>query len=180
VLQSITRFIERKLKLTVNALKSKVVPVNQCKFLGFTFRGKQLKWHDDALKKFKRNVKILTGRSSGISMEKRIQHLTVYLRGWVNYFGIAQGYQKCIDLDGWIRRRLRMCYWKEWRRMGTRVRNLLKRGVRKRLAIGCGISSKSYWHSAKTEGINRALPDEFFAEKGLISLRDRWVTLHYG
>jgi len=73
-----------------------------------------------------------------------------------------------------------MCYWKAWRKPGTRVKQLLKLNVPTRLAVGCGISSKSYWHSAKTEGIQRALPDQFFADKGLISLRDRWVELHYG
>lgn len=180
VLASITRFIERKLKLTVNELKSKVVPVSQCRFLGFTFHGKQIKWHESALKKFKRKVKEHTGRSKGISMEKRIENLSNYLRGWINYFGIAQGYQRCIELDGWIRRRLRMCYWKQWRRVGTRIKNLLNRGVYQRLAVCCGMSSKGYWHSSRTEGINRALPDKLFEELGLISLRDRWVELHYG
>jgi RNA-directed DNA polymerase len=111
VLSGITRFIERKLKLKVNDQKSGVKPVNQCKFLGFTFRGKAVKWHLDAEAKFKHRVKALTGRSCGISMEKRIANLTVYLRGWINYFGIGQGFQKCIDFDQWIRRRLRMCYW---------------------------------------------------------------------
>lgn len=180
VLASITRFIERKLKLTVNELKSKVVPTSQCRFLGFTFHGNKIIWHESAIMKFKRKVKEHTGRSKGISMEKRIENLTKYLRGWINYFGIAQGYQKCIDFDGWIRRRLRMCYWKQWRRVRTRVKNLLERGVYNRLAISCGISSKSYWRSSRTEGINRALPDKLFEDKGLISLRNRWIELHYG
>jgi RNA-directed DNA polymerase len=96
----------------------------------------------------------------------------------MNVFG--QGYQKCIDMDHWIRRRLRMCYWKMWRRPRTKVRNLLKLGVPLEMAIGCGISSKSYWRSAKTEGIHRGLSNEFFTEKGLLSLRDRWVEIHYG
>lgn len=178
-LKSIARFVERKLKLKVNDQKSRVVPVSQCKFLGFTFYGKNLKWHNDAVKKFKHNVKQLTGRSKGIAMEKRIKDLTVYLRGWINYFGIALGFQHCIDFDKWIRRRLRMCYWKEWKRPGTRVKNLIKLNVPKRLAIACGISSKSYWHSAKTEGIHKALTDKFFTEKGLISLENRWVEIHY-
>lgn len=179
VLKSITQFVERKLKLKVNDQKSRVVPVSQCKFLGFTFYGTNLKWHNDVVKKFKHNVKNLTGRSKGIAMGKRIKDLTVYLRGWINYFGIALGFQRCVDFDKWIRRRLRMCYWKEWKRPGTRVKNLIKLGVAKRLAIACGISSKSYWHSAKTEGIHKALPDTFFMEKGLISLESRWVEIHY-
>lgn len=180
VMASIKHFVERKLKLQVNDAKSQVVPVSQCKFLGFTFRGVKLAWHDNALQQFKYRVRQITGRSRSIAMEKKIQELTLYLRGWINYFGIAQGYQKCIDLDCWIRRRLRMCFWKNWRRVRTKVRNLLRMGVSESLAVSCGSSGKSYWRSARSEGIQRALNNEFFEKMGLISLRDRWVDIHYG
>ena len=180
VLASIKRFIERKLKLKVNDAKSQVVPVSQCKFLGFTFRGSKLAWHKKALQQFKYRVRQITGRSRGISMESKMKELVQYLRGWINYFGIAQGYQKCIDLDCWIRRRLRMSYWKFWRRVRTKVRNLLRLGVSESLAVTCGSSGKSYWRSAKTEGIHIALNNDFFEKMGLISLRDRWVEIHYG
>ncbi len=180
VLSSITRFVERELKLKVNDQKSQVVAVSQCKFLGFSFRGKHLVWHPKTLAKFKCEVKRITGRSRGISMVTRLKELTSYLRGWINYFGIANRYQQCVDLDQWIRRRIRMCYWKQWRKPRTKVRNLLKLGVPKRLAIACGISSKSYWHSARTEGIHKGLTDKYLKEQGLFSLRERWVALHYG
>ena len=113
-------------------------------------------------------------------MEKRIQSLNTDLRGWINYFDIGQGYQLCIELDYWIRRRLRMCYWKQWRRIWTRITNLMKLGVPKSLAITAGSLSKGYWGNAKTEAVHRALSMEFFADLGLISLRDRWVEIHYG
>ena len=180
VLASVTRFVERKLQLTVNEHKSCVVSTSHCKFLGFSFHGSSLVWHPDAQLKFKREIRKLTGRSRGISTAKLLQELTVYMRGWINYFGIAQGYQKCIELDHWIRRRVRMYYWKQWRKVRTKVRNLIKLGVSQRLAISCGISSKSYWHSARTEGINIALSNEYLAEQGYYSLRDRWVEMHYG
>lgn len=180
VLKSITRFVERKLKLKVNEAKSRVVPTSQSKFLGFTFRGKSLMWHPAAVDKFKREIRKLTGRSRGISTDKLFDELRPYMRGWINYFGIAQGYQKCIDLDNWIRRRIRMYYWKLWRKVRTKVRNLMKLGVDQRTAISCGISSKSYWHSARSYGINFALSNEFLTEKGYYSLRDRWVEIHYG
>ncbi len=73
-----------------------------------------------------------------------------------------------------------MYYWKQWRKVRTKVRNLIKLGVSQRLAISCGISSKSYWHSARTEGINIALSNEYLAQQGYYSLRDRWVEIHYG
>jgi len=179
VMVSITHFIERKLKLKVNNTKSQVAPINQCKFLGFSFHGKKLVWHDKALHQFKHRVKEITGRSRGISMEKKIHELTLYLRGWINYFGIAQGYQKCVELDHWIRRRLRMSYWKNWRKVRTKVRNLLRLGVKEDLAVQCGSTNKRYWRSSKTEGIHIALSNDFFAKLGLISLRDRWVEIHY-
>ena len=180
VLKSVTCFIENKLKLKVNDHKSRVVPTSKSKFLGFTFRGNKLAWHADAERKFKREVKNLTGRSSGKSMKAVIHDLTVYMRGWINYFGIAQGYQKCIDFDSWIRRRLRMCYWKQWRKVRTKVRNLMRLGVSLDLAISCGMSSKSYWHSARTPGINIGLSNEYLAKQGYYCLRDRWVEIHYG
>ena len=179
VMVSITHFIERKLKLKVNTTKSQVAPINHCKFLGFSFLGKKLVWHNKVLDQFKCRVREITGRSRGISMERKILELTRYLRGWINYFGIAQGYQKCIELDHWIRRRLRMSYWKNWRRVRTKIRNLMRLGVKESLAVQCGSTNKSYWRSSKTEGIHTALNNEFFANLGLISLRDRWVEIHY-
>lgn len=180
VLASITRFVERKLKLKVNEQKSQVVPTSRCKFLGFSFHGKDLVWHADALSKFRRRVRQLTNRSQGKSMSRVIQELTTYLRGWINYFGVAKGYQKCVELDHWIRRRLRMCFWQQWRKPRTKVRNLLKLGVPLDLAVTCGASNKSYWRSSRTPGINMALSNDFLSSMGLYSLRDRWVELHYG
>lgn len=180
VLNSVTRFVERKLKLKVNDQKSQVAHVSHCKFLGFTFHGKQLRWHPKALAKFKHTVRGLTGRSWGVSMEERLTELTQYLRGWINYFGIAQQFQRTVDLDQWVRRRIRMCFWKQWRRPRTRISNLIKLGVPVKIAVSCGISSKSYWHSARTEGIQLALSNDYLKELGLYSLRDRWVEIHYG
>lgn len=179
VMASIKRFVERKLNLKVNDTKSQVVPVSQCKFLGFSFRGATVVWHDNALHQFKHRVRQITGRSRGISMKEKVKELTVYLRGWINYFGIAQGFQKCIDLDCWIRRRLRMSYWKNWRKVRTKIRKLMSGGVSEGLAVTCGSSNKSYWRSAKTEGVHIALGNKFFEDMGLISLRERWVEIHY-
>lgn len=116
----------------------------------------------------------------GCTMETKIQELSIYLRGWINYVGIANQYQQCVELDHWIRRRIRMCYWKQWRKPRTKIRNLIHLGVPVKLAISCGITSKGYWHSALTEGIYRGLNGAYLAAQGLFSLRDRWVEIHYG
>lgn len=180
VLASITRFVEQRLKLVVNDQKSQVAPVSRCKFLGFTFHGKQLRWHPKALAKFKREVRRLTGRSRGMSMDDRMEELTTYLRGWINYFGIASGYQRCVDLDNWIRRRIRMCFWKQWRYPRTKVRNLTRLGVSLDEAIPAAMSSKGYWRNSRSEIIHRALSNKYLEKLGLFSLRTRWIELHYG
>ena len=132
------------------------------------------------MEKFRRRVRQLSGRSWGVSMEVKIKELTQYLRGWMNYYGIAVPYQKSVDLDQWIRRRMRMCYWKQWRRPRTRVRNFIDLGVSTELAVSCGASSRGYWHSARTEGIQLALNNKWLNEQGLVSLRDIWISLRYG
>ena len=179
VLASITQYIEKKLKLKVNDQKSKVVPTSRCRFLGFSFRGGEIIWHPSALDKFKDKVKRITKRSRGKSVAAVLRELSAFLRGWINYFGIAKGYQKCIDLDGWIRRRLRSYYWKQWRKTRTRIRNLLRLGVPADMAIPAGASNKSYWRNSKTPAINLGLSNEYFAKLGLVSLTNRWVEIHY-
>lgn len=180
VMRSVTRYIERELKLKVNADKSQVVKSSQCKFLGFSVYGKYLRWHPRSIEKFKHRVRELTNRTWGVSMEVKIQKLSTYLRGWINYYGIGNQYQQCVDLDHWIRRRIRMCFWKQWRRPRTKIRNLMKLGLPARAAIACGLSSKGWWHSAKSPGINAALSKQYLNSGGLYSLRDGWVSFHYG
>ncbi|TMN46406.1 group II intron reverse transcriptase/maturase, partial [Pseudoalteromonas piscicida] len=176
---SVTRFLETKLKLLVNTDKSQVVKTTQSKFLGFTFKRGAIKWHDKTLHKFKRQVRILTNRNWGVSMQYQLFKLSQYLSGWINYFGIANAYQQCVDLDHWIRRRIRMCYWRQWRKPRTKVRNLMKRGVHVQAAVACGITSKGPWRSSKTPGIQQALSLNYLKNEGLYSLRDGWIKVHY-
>jgi RNA-directed DNA polymerase len=109
----------------------------------------------------------------------KIAKLSRFLRGWISYFGIADCYQLCVDLDHWIRRRIRMCYWKQWRRTRTKVGKLISLGVPLELAVTTGSSRKGYWHSAKSPGIHRGLSNECVDNQGLASLRSQWITLHY-
>jgi RNA-directed DNA polymerase len=179
VLASVTKFLDTQLKLVVNTDKSQVVKTTQSKFLGFTFRRGLIKWHDKTLHQFKQQVRILTNRNWGVSMRYQLFKLSQYLRGWINYYGIANAYQQCVDLDHWIRRRVRMCYWRQWRKPRTKVRNLMKRGVHVQAAVACGITSKGPWRSSKTPGIQQALSLSFLKSEGLFSLRDGWVKIHY-
>lgn len=111
-------------------------------------------WHENSLNKFKEEVRRLTNRNWGVSMRYQLFKLSQYLRGWINYFGIAKGYQRCVDLDHWIRRKVRMAYWRQWRKPRTKVRNLMKRGVHVESAVACGITStKSRLPEEKGHGV---------------------------
>ena len=176
---SVTRFLVNKLKLTVNERKSKVVPVGECSYLGFVFVRGKIRWSDEAFREFKRRVRLLTGRSWFVSMEYRYRKLAEYVRGWFNYYGISEYYRPIPILDEWLRRRIRMCYWKQWRYTRTKVRNLLKPGTFKRQAILTALSRKGPWHLARTLATQSGMTNEWLYEQGLISVKDLWVRIHY-
>ncbi len=179
VLHSISNYLRNRLKLIVNTTKSRVVETTQSKFLGFTFRSGRIQVHPKSLKRFKQQVRHLTNRNWGVSMRYQLFKTSQYLRGWINYFGIANCYQLCVELDHWIRRRVRMAYWRQWRKPRTKVRNLMKRGVKVQSAVACGITSKGPWRSSKTPGIQQALSNAYLKSEGLYALRDGWIKLHY-
>jgi hypothetical protein len=97
----------------------------------------------------------------------------------MNYFGIGMRYNTAAQWDRWFRRRIRMCYWKQWRRTKKRVRELMKRGVGERHAVKAGMSRKAYWHLAKTEALNVALSNAFLTKQGLTSMRALWIRIHH-
>ncbi len=145
VMQSLTHFLQSALKLTVNPAKSRVAPMGECSFLSFTLVGNKIRWTQKSLANFKREVRRFTGRSLGVSMDYRLRKLSQYLRGWFGYFGISEYYRPIPELEEWLRRRVRMCYWKQWRWPRTKIRNLLALGVPLKAAIQHGVSSLSYW-----------------------------------
>ena len=179
VLRSISNYLQNRLKLVVNKAKSHVVKTDKSKFLGFTFKKGRIQWHADTLNKFKQRVRELTNRNWGVSMKYQLFKISQYLRGWINYFGIAKCYQLCVDLDQWIRRRVRMAYWRQWRKPRTKVGKLISLGVHVRSAVACGITSKGPWRSSKTPGIQQALSNTYLKSQGLYSLRDGWIKLHH-
>ena len=179
VMASIRRFLDGKLKLQINQEKSKVVPTNGITFLGFTFKGASIRWSDKAFAEFKRRVRKLTGRSWGVSMEYRFAKLAEYLRGWMGYFGIAEYYRPLPGIDHWLRRRLRMCYIKQWRWCRTKVRELTRLGCNLRLAISIGLSRKGPYRLAKTLATQSGMTNKWLKKQGLLSVKDLWVKIHY-
>ena len=179
VMASIRRFLERELKLKVNEKKSKVGPVQECGFLGFVFVRGKIRWSDKSFREFKRRVREFTGRSWFVSMEYRMKKLAEYVRGWMNYYGISEYYRPIPEIDEWLRRRIRMCYWKRWRKTRTKVRNLLKLGASKRQAIMTALSRKGPWHLSRTMATHSAMTNKWLSEQGLISVKQLWVRIHY-
>ena len=179
VKESIACFLERKLKVKVNQDKSRVSATDQTTFLGFTFKGTTIRWSDNAFREFKRRVKRLTGRSWFVSMEYRYKKLTQYIRGWMNYFGMSEYYRPIPEIDHWLRRRLRMCYWKQWRLPRTKIRNLRKLGTSLKAALDVGLSRKGPWRLARTLATQTGMTNQWLKDQGLVSVKERWVTIHY-
>jgi RNA-directed DNA polymerase len=179
VMESISRYLERVLKVKVNRDKSRVVRAEEISFLGFTFTRKRLTISEKSFTRLKSELRRLTGRSWGVPMDYRFWKISTYTQGWMNYFGIALKYNDAVEMDHWLRRRVRMCYWKQWRRTHRRIGELIKLGAPRYHAILTGLSRKGYWHLAKTLSTNCGLGNEFLKKQGLTSLRTLWIGIHY-
>ncbi|MBE3036937.1 MAG: group II intron reverse transcriptase/maturase [Candidatus Atribacteria bacterium] len=176
VMDSVSQFIEKRLKLKVNREKSAVDYPTRRKFLGFSFyyhNGMaRIKVHAKPLKRLKARLKKLTGRSIGISMEARIDKLNQTIRGWVNYYILADMTKHCQKTDEWLRRRLRMCYWKQWKKIGTRHDNLTRCGISSSKAWEFANTRKGYWHIANSPILASSLTNIHLRKLGLSGLSE--------
>ena len=179
VFSSIRKFLERELKLEVNETKSKVARLDECTFLGFSIIRGKIRWSQKSEKEFKRRIKELTGRSWGVSMAYRLKKLREYMRGWIGYFGLSEYYKPIPPLDQWIRRRLRMCYWKMWKRPKKRFKELRKLGLDDGQIKRVVSSRKGYWKLSRTLATNMGMGNAWLEKQGLISLKEQWSKIHY-
>ena len=174
VMNSITKFIERKLKLKVNRTKSKVDRPWRIKYLGFFFYQVnckiEIRIHPKSVAKFKEKIREITSRSNAMSMETRYLKLKQVIVGWVNYFKIANMGNIAQKLDEWIRRRIRMCYWKQWKRIKTKHDNLVKLGINNFKAWEYANTRKSYWRISDTPFLHQALNNKTLEKLGYTSL----------
>ena len=169
VMASLTRFIERRLKLQINAEKSAVARPWQRSFLGFTVRNDRRCIAGKAVARFKHRVRELTGRHRGISLERMIGELVPHLRGWAGYFGFSQS-RELPSLDGWIRRRLRCVAWVQWKTRGQRYRELRRLRVSERSVSAAVFSPKGPWRLSFSEALHRAFTNARFRRLGLLSM----------
>lgn len=183
VMISISEYIEKKLKLRVNKEKSAVDRPWKRKFLGFSFymtKGKsRIRISPKSMQRFKKKIKEITGRSYSMSMELRIKKLNEIVVGWVNYYGkLADARRLLKGMDEWIRRRLRMCIWKQWKKVKTRYVNLMKLGTSKRKAWEYANTRKGYWRISNSPILNTTLNNQFFEGIKLKSLSAQYLKVH--
>jgi RNA-directed DNA polymerase len=168
VMSSMTRFLEKKLKLKVNTNKSAVARPWKRKFLGFTFTSRKLAKRviaKQSVKRFKDQIRKLTRRTRGVSIEQAIKDLQYFIRGWGYYFCFCEARDVLKKLDSWVRRRLRCYLWKQWGRRG--YRELRKRGVAQRTAWSTFKAPHGPWRLSKTPALNQALSGKYFDSLGL-------------
>ncbi|MPR13867.1 group II intron reverse transcriptase/maturase, partial [Microvirga tunisiensis] len=173
VMASVTRFLERRLKLRVNTAKSAVASPTERKFLGFSFL--DLGWFrrciaPQALAKFKKRVRELTSRTGGRSLAQITPELSRYLIGWRGYFGFCETPGVLRLLDKWIRRRLRAIVWKQWKYGRNRFAELRRLGVGKDLAAKAAGSPHGVWRLSQSPALSIAFPNAFFRGLGLASV----------
>lgn len=181
VKQSVTDFIEKKLKLKVNQEKSAVDRPWKRKFLGFTFswdkKNPKVKLSKPSLQRVKAKIKAITSRKVPIPMDERIKRLNQYLIGWSGYYALVDTPSIFQELDEWTRRRLRMCMWKQWKLPRTKVKKLTALGVPKQKAYEWGNTRKKYWRISCSPILNTTLDNKYWLSNGLKSLMDRYKLL---
>jgi hypothetical protein len=165
------------LKLKVNASKSAVDRPWKRKFLGFSILTQQrrIRMAPQSLERVKAKIRELTRRNRSCSLKDRLELLNRYLRGWIGYFALAETPSVFDRLDQWLRRRLRMCLWKQWKTLKNRAHNLRILGASPldiREAIGTG--SRRYWRVAHCPTLQKTLTNQYWEAQGLVSLKQCW------
>lgn len=181
VMASVGRFIRTELSLKINERKSAVDRPWKRKFLGFSFyngrNGVGIRIHPRSFEELKDKIRVVTKRNWSIRMEDRLERLRQITEGWVNYFSIADASDVIQKLDKWTRRRLRACFWKQWKLPRTRHSNLVKLGIENTLAWEWAWSRKGFWRVAGSAILKRAMPLEHFECIGYCSMFKRYAAI---
>ena len=176
VLESITEFVEKKLKLKVNRDKSAVARPHQRKFLGYSFT-----WHKqprirvpkETVKRLRTHLKTIFRRGRGRNLQRFItEDLNPICRGWINYFRLAEVKTFAEDIDGWIRRRLRLILWKQWKKPWTRRKRLIQAGLSEERAVTSAFNRRGSWWNSGASHMNGAFRKKFFDRLSLVSMLD--------
>ena len=176
---SVTSYLETRLRLRVNESKSAVDRPWKRKFLGLSLlaQGRRIRLAPQSIVRVKDKIRSLTQRSAGVSMSERIKRLNQYLGGWIGYFALAETPSIFKELDEWLRRRLRLCQWKQWKRIRTRVRELRALGLKETDVWAAAGSRKSYWRISASPPLHKALSNAYWAAQGLVALEVRYQSV---
>lgn len=177
VLKSLTDFVEKKLKLKVNKEKSAVGRSNQRRFLGYSFMRRKndvkIRVPKESVQKLRTKLKQIFRKGRGRNLERFIREdLNPIIRGWINYFSLADVKRFAEELDGWIRRRLRVILWRQWKKPWTRRVRLMRLGVSEKIAVMSAFNNRGLWYNSGHGAILIALPNIFFDKIGLVSMVD--------
>ena len=184
VLESVTEFIEQKLKLKVNREKTQINRPVQSTLLGFSFYRNAVEWKvrisSKALYRVKEKLKNKTKRNDPSTASEKIKKMKAMIMGWVNYFSIAEAKSAMKQLDQMVRVRLRIGIWKQWKRSKTKISNLVKLGISQRQAYQWGNSSLGYCRIAHSPILSTTLNNEYFQRKGYVGFYNYyyWKTGH--
>ena len=182
VMESVTRYIENKLGLIVNAEKSKVARPRDIKYLGFGFYTKKGKWrpkpHLKSVQKFKSKLKDITSRSNAMSISDKITKVNQVIRGWINYFRIADMKWLMKETSEHLRHRLRICIWKYWKNSKTKYKALRKLGITEYNAYMVANTRRGYYWVASTAVLHIAISNKRLKQKGLVFPLDHYQKVH--
>ena len=155
--------------------------MGECSFLGFQIgvRGK-VAWTAKALARFKERVREITRRNRGHRAQDVVDELRLYVTGWLNYFGISHTYKVVLELGDWVRRRVRLYYWKQWKQPRTRRRHLIALGINLEEVKLATRSRKGYWRMSFNRIVQQALSNGWLEDQGVPDMRTLWIKLHYG
>lgn len=179
VFETITRFVEEKLKLKVNRSKSAVARAHQRKFLGYSFT-----WHkepkirvpEESTRRLQKSLKAIFRKGRGRNLQRFItEDLNPTIRGWINYFRLSEVKTFAEEMDGWVRRRLRLILWKQWKRPWTRRKRLIEAGLSEKKAVMSAFNRRGSWWNSGASHMNDAFRKKYFDRCGLVSMVD---TLH--
>jgi group II intron reverse transcriptase/maturase len=173
VMESLRQFLEKRLRLRVNTEKSRVDHPWQLKFLGYSMtweKNTRLKVASQSVERFKSKLRLIFRQGRGRNVQIVINELNLVLRGWVQYFRLAEVKNIFEEMDGWIRRKLRCTLWKQWKRTYTRAKNLMKRGLEEVRAWQSATNGRGAWWNSAASHMNEAYPKSYFDKAGLVSL----------
>jgi hypothetical protein len=180
VLDSLERFLDRRLRLKVNRSKSAVARPWKRQFLGFSVtsnRQPRLKVAPHSVRRLKQKLRPIFRKARGNNLSVTIQRLNPKLRGWIHYYRLVAVKGKLSELDAWIRRRLRVVLWRHWKTPRTRFKRLMSLGVNRSKAARASWGRAGPWCSAAGSAINLAVPNQRFRDLGLLSLHEKHLEI---